>query len=125
MLRDPRALYEIADPRLFNLGRWPDSLSKKLSVCQQIAVSRICQASEYNPIVTVNGPPGTGKTTLLRDVLADVVVRRGYEIAGISDIRNEEIFEITLFRHNSRAGFKTELHQGLSDYCCFQHKQRD
>ncbi len=35
------------------------------------------------------------KTTLLRDVLADVVVRRGYEIAGISDIRNEEIFEIT------------------------------
>ena len=95
VLRDPRALYEIADPRLFNLGRWPDSLSKKLSVCQQIAVSRICQASEYNPIVTVNGPPGTGKTTLLRDVLADVVVRRGYEIAGISDIRNEEIFEIT------------------------------
>lgn len=93
ILRDPRALYEIADPRLFNLGRWPDSLKKKLSVCQQIAISRICQASEYSPVVSVNGPPGTGKTTLLRDVLADVVVRRGFEIASITDIRNEEIFE--------------------------------
>lgn len=93
ILKEPAAFYEIADPRLFNLGRWPESVSKYLSVCQQLAVSRICQASPYSPIVTVNGPPGTGKTTLLREVLADIVVRRASVIANISDITMEEIFE--------------------------------
>lgn len=46
-----------------------------LSPSQREAVNHI-NAMEYGEILSVNGPPGTGKTTLLQTVVADMYVKR-------------------------------------------------
>ena len=50
---------------------------------QQIAVN--VALNDPEKIRGVNGPPGTGKTTLLKDVFAELVVRQAYEISKLKD----------------------------------------
>ena len=60
------------------LGRWPSKYS--LSLMQQVAIDLVAgrnrESAEFpaNDIMSVNGPPGTGKTTLLKDIIAANVV---------------------------------------------------
>lgn len=56
----------------FPLGMWPTPFSPTLM--QQIGINIAISGEE--DIFSVNGPPGTGKTTLLREVVADNIVRR-------------------------------------------------
>lgn len=50
---------------------------------QQVAVNLALHDS--NDIRSVNGPPGTGKTTLLKDIFADLVVQQAYEISKLKN----------------------------------------
>ncbi|MDT9725278.1 replication ATP-dependent helicase [Xylanibacillus composti] len=52
---------------------------------QQVAVN--LALNDKNEIRSVNGPPGTGKTTLLKDIFADLVVQQAAEIVQLSDKR--------------------------------------
>jgi hypothetical protein len=61
-------------PARLSSGRWPTGSAKHQSLLQQIAINAIL--GETLPLYSVNGPPGTGKTTLLRDVFADIICRR-------------------------------------------------
>ncbi|MFB2003660.1 DEAD/DEAH box helicase [Staphylococcus aureus] len=63
-------------------GRWPSQTEHRLSLMQQVAVNQITSCSQQ--INSVNGPPGTGKTTLLKDIFAHFVVERGKELAQLS-----------------------------------------
>lgn len=74
-------LEEILTPSSFPLGRFPSKYP--LSFMQQVAVNLLCDSEAVN-IQSVNGPPGTGKTTLLKDVFADLIVQQAYEIASNS-----------------------------------------
>lgn len=56
-------------------GRWPENPAYGLSLLQSVAVN-VTSKKEGNPVVAVNGPPGTGKTTLLKDVIAERIVER-------------------------------------------------
>ena len=49
---------------------------------QQVAVNLASNADE--DIRSVNGPPGTGKTTLLKDVFADLVTEQARIISELS-----------------------------------------
>ena len=60
-------------------GRWPFSPSQHLLPAQLAAVTEILNGE----LTAVNGPPGTGKTRLLCDVAAELVVRRAQRLAAL------------------------------------------
>ncbi|MFU1769797.1 DEAD/DEAH box helicase [Mammaliicoccus sciuri] len=64
-------------------GRWPSQIEHQLSLMQQVAVNSITNNKEY--ISSVNGPPGTGKTTLLKDIFAHLVVERAKALSKLSN----------------------------------------
>lgn len=86
-LTDRRRLSSLLQPELFPLGRWPGPGLHPLSLLQQAAVNAIVRDLDRSGIAAVNGPPGTGKTTLLRDLVAHVLVARAETIAGLDDPR--------------------------------------
>ncbi|WP_255296233.1 AAA domain-containing protein [Ureaplasma urealyticum] len=72
---------KILMPNQFPLGRFLNKSEYPLSLMQQIAVNKLTKMEEENlSIQSVNGPPGTGKTTLLQDVVAELIVKQAYEI---------------------------------------------
>ncbi|ART61479.1 hypothetical protein CBP36_21160 (plasmid) [Acidovorax carolinensis] len=56
------------------LAAWPGKYP--LVTAQQFAVNTLCQDLADGGLFSVNGPPGTGKTTMLKDILAAVVQQR-------------------------------------------------
>jgi len=66
-------------------GCWPAEDHRGLVHAQQLAVNRILgELRTASGIQSVNGPPGTGKTTMLRDIIAAVVTTRADVLASLS-----------------------------------------
>ena len=74
-------LEKILMPENYPLGRFPSNTEYALSFMQQIAVN-LSVGLDSSQIRSVNGPPGTGKTTLLKDVFAELVVKQAWIFAN-------------------------------------------
>lgn len=75
-----RAL-ELLHPSSFPVGCWP--AEHPLVWSQQVAINAMWKdLAHAGGTFAVNGPPGTGKTTLLRDVVAAIVVDRAVLLAN-------------------------------------------
>lgn len=74
---------EVLLPKNLPSGKWPSPVEHRLSLMQQVAVNQIINGCEK--IMSVNGPPGTGKTTLLKDVFAELIVQRAALMAKYED----------------------------------------
>lgn len=85
LLDDQAALQEILSPHNTPLGRWPAPGGHPLAVLQQAAVNGTTGPAESGAILAVNGPPGTGKTTLLRDIVAARIIERATAMAQLDD----------------------------------------
>ena len=83
------AIIDQLHPGRLPAGRWPENPEFRMSLMQQFAVNGALRSlQDADGIFSVNGPPGTGKTTLLRDVFADVIVRRARALAELKHARD-------------------------------------
>ncbi|USX26472.1 AAA domain-containing protein [Oxalobacteraceae bacterium OTU3CINTB1] len=70
------ALLRQLHPALANRGHWLSQPAHSMSLMQQFAINTGLEALLDGGLFAVNGPPGTGKTTLLRELFAENIVRR-------------------------------------------------
>ncbi|MDI2127053.1 DEAD/DEAH box helicase [Yinghuangia seranimata] len=83
MRTNPEVLIETLSPERFPEGRWPARSDRPLAASQQFAVNAAWGELADAGLFSVNGPPGTGKTTMLRDLIAAVVVERAQSMAEL------------------------------------------
>ncbi len=108
-LADRVQLSLLLEPALFPLGRWPGPGLHPLTLLQQAAVNAIVRDLDRTGLAAVNGPPGTGKTTLLRDVVAHVMVSRAERLSALeippSDLNGLDLmnFAIVVASSNNAA----------------------
>lgn len=115
LLLDKAAIEATLAPARFPVGRWPGPGRHPLVLMQQAAVNLALEQSP-GEILAVNGPPGTGKTTLLRDVIAGLVTKRAAAMAAFND--PEKAFTNSGERLNLGGGWihLYKLEPGLKGY---------
>lgn len=80
---NPEIFCRILKPKNYPIARFPDNPEFSLALMQQVAVN-LSIGYDNEQIRSVNGPPGTGKTTLLKDIFAELIVEQAYEMASMS-----------------------------------------
>jgi hypothetical protein len=75
-------------PQYLNHGKWLTDSTHLMSLMQQFAINECFYPSNEVSLFSVNGPPGTGKTTLLQDIVAENIVRRARILAEFSSAKD-------------------------------------
>lgn len=101
-----RQVHEILHVKNAPLGKWPSRFSP--AFMQQTAVNLAIKKGktplfqENGEVFSVNGPPGTGKTTLLKEIIVSNIVERSALLAQYEN--PEDAFESHSFLHGPKAG---------------------
>lgn len=86
LLADRTVLEKAVAPAMMPAARWPSPGGHPLVLLQQAAVNLArSELACSEGMIAVNGPPGTGKTTLLRDIFASCVLDRAMAMAAFDD----------------------------------------
>ena len=80
LLANADAFFQTIDPSKIPAGRWPSNPAHGLYSAQIGAVNTSFGLLKVNGLMGINGPPGTGKTTLLSDIVTEVVVLRAQKL---------------------------------------------
>lgn len=86
LLKDTDAFFRTIDPEKMPIGRWPSNPQYGAYSAQLGAMNMTLTALKDGGIMGINGPPGTGKTTLLSDIVADVIVQRAKKLIASNNI---------------------------------------
>lgn len=85
LLRDTAVLEAAVAPEEVPPARWPGPGRHPLVLLQQAAVNLAVRDLREGGILAANGPPGTGRTTLLRDLVAALLVQRAEAMASFDE----------------------------------------
>lgn len=86
LLADRMELENAITPAMMPHAKWPAPGGHPLVMLQQAAVNVArAELGRSEGILAVNGPPGTGKTTLLRDIVAACVLDRALVMASFEN----------------------------------------
>jgi hypothetical protein len=91
LLKDKSHIEAALQPENTPRSRWPGRGRFPLVLLQQTAINLAMLEVKDKGLISVNGPPGTGKTTLLRDIVATVVVNRALAMCAFQN--PEDAFE--------------------------------
>lgn len=64
---------------------WPFIDKNSLVLSQQFSVNTLLHELEDGGLFSVNGPPGTGKTTLLKEIIANIIYKRACALYDFKD----------------------------------------
>ncbi|WP_342237005.1 DEAD/DEAH box helicase [Inquilinus sp. OTU3971] len=94
-----RAILDMLHPGRLPSARWLRTPGQAMSLMQQFAINAALERLGADGVFSVNGPPGTGKTTLLGDIVAEIIVRRARALAGFETVAD------TMINASIRAAF--------------------
>lgn len=81
---NPAYLIGLTSAKKHSAGKWPSKHNPTLM--QKVAINIATQDQEEPlRVFSVNGPPGTGKTTLLKEIVANAVVEKANIIRNLLD----------------------------------------
>ncbi|WP_395477059.1 hypothetical protein [Rickettsia endosymbiont of Pantilius tunicatus] len=83
VLENIDVLKDLLSPNKMSFSRWPSSPQNSPAALQAAAVNTILLNSSEN-LFAVNGPPGTGKTTLMFDIIANLYVERALKLTDLT-----------------------------------------
>jgi len=98
---------KILEPQNYPLGRFPSKTEFALSFMQQVAVNLTIGYDNSN-MRSVNGPPGTGKTTLLKDIFAELVVKQAHDICLLTSKYIKGSKDTIYYGENASIGVLTD-----------------
>jgi hypothetical protein len=112
VVRNKELLAKTVAPANIPPARWPGPGRHPLVLMQQAAVNHAIGELTNGGLVAINGPPGTGKTTLLRDIVAKIVLDRAIAMAQFD--KPEKAFgHITSMRTSNAYTHLYQLHESL------------
>ena len=97
-------------------GRWPNNLSHQQSLMQQFAINAALDPLNIKNIFSVNGPPGTGKTSLLREIIAENIIARAEAFSQFKTSKDAFIQRQAINFENSDSIFISELDPSILGY---------
>ncbi|KJV92470.1 DEAD/DEAH box helicase [Rickettsia bellii] len=83
VLENIDVLKDLLSPNKMSFSRWPSSPQNSPAALQAAAVNTMLLNSSEN-LFAVNGPPGTGKTTLMFDIIANLYVERALKLTDLA-----------------------------------------
>jgi superfamily I DNA and/or RNA helicase len=86
LLKEADAFFKTIDPHKMPMGKWPSNPQQGAYAAQLGAMNTALEDLKDGGIMGINGPPGTGKTTLLSDIVADVIVQRAQKLIKANNI---------------------------------------
>jgi len=112
-VRKDSNIIDFISPTLLSPARWPAKGDHPLVLSQQAALGACLTTLSSPGVFAVNGPPGTGKTTLLRDLIASIITDRAKILAQYE--KAEDAFS-SRTRLQGRAASHWTLNQKLRGF---------
>ncbi|MEA5003890.1 MAG: hypothetical protein VB081_10360, partial [Christensenella sp.] len=107
VLTDDALIKQVLQPEYMPEIRWTPKSRYNLYLMQQASVNHVFREMRQADIEGINGPPGTGKTTLLRDIIAKIVFNRACAMVKFKD--PSTAFKKAIDRDNN--GYNQVLYQ--------------